>query len=159
MTRRNGRNEGRQLVVVLLCLGLSGCGRSQQAIELDAVRAIIQRDTDLKRHMHDTELRNWAPGYLHEMRSVDLTRCPVDFAEAYQRHLQTWEDVVLYLSQFNGVAGAIYALLFDDLTGKAVAFDAKLAETWREVERISLRHGVQVPAVPAHPFYGSVTQE
>lgn len=163
------------MVLAALSLGLSACSNSEQDTsrqEEQRAQQAMANKTAITSVLHQgaTISANANGDYgrsASAMRTIDLTRCPSDFATAYLDHIHAWEDAAnaqlkseaLKKSEGNAVAGGIVATVTgseatpfsDHLKAENEAnrqlsqASAEIIRTRQVVERIAIGYGAILP--------------
>ena len=85
---------------------------------------------------------------VRNMQNIDLLKCPTEFQDAYLKHCYAWADLVPLVEKYDGFSGSLMAFV-EGLSGQykgdieLARIRKNIADTVYEVERISLRYGVQ----------------
>lgn len=156
-----GFDRGRRSAGCLILLGclvgflgaVIGCSCSVATASVNpqaaAIQQAVDQDADFTLRYGPANnvamLSSWAPNYAGQLRTIDLRGCPSDFAEAYMRHVQLWEEIGNWAPKDPSFLQAMSILLFSNVAGDFAEFEQRLSDSWQEIELIALRHGVQVP--------------
>ena len=97
---------------------------------------------------------NGARQYAEALRQINLAKCPKEFNDAYIRHIQAREKLVLELNDKAGIKGIIKSFI-SGLTGDLAAgarMDEDLKgcrrdalDSWHQVENVARKYGVPLP--------------
>ena len=96
---------------------------------------------------------NGARQYAAALRQIGLAECPNDFVDAYVRHIQAWEKLVLELNDKAGIRGIIRSfvsgLIGDISAGTRMDEDVErcrreVLDSWHQVENIARKYGVNL---------------
>ena len=89
--------------------------------------------------------------YVSAMRQIDLSGCPDDFREAFQRHISAWSEFEGVTHEYGGWSGFFKGFISGFTQGavpnneRADSAQAQrsIRETWEQVLRVAQNHGVR----------------
>jgi hypothetical protein len=89
--------------------------------------------------------------YVAAMRQIDLSGCPDDFREAFQRHTSAWGEFENVARQYGGWSGFFKGFLTgftqgavpNNQSADTAQAQRAIKETWEQVLRVAQNHGVR----------------
>jgi len=89
--------------------------------------------------------------YVTAMRQIDLSGCPDDFRDAFQRHTSAWGEFESVARQYGGWSGFFKGFLTgftqgavpNNQSADTAQAQRAIKETWEQVLRTAQNHGVQ----------------
>jgi hypothetical protein len=161
------------LILAVGAVLVTGCntspsGRIEQVLREDKKVGELMKTLTPEKFTSNEDLegyRNTIRTCVEAQKKINISKCPADFQQAYIAHIRAWEDLAMVISGhprmqtgLSGILTGILRGLNGDLTGGALelegefkawgkevqAAEAKLVQSWRNVEDIAMRHGANL---------------
>lgn len=113
--------------------------------EHQQVNSRIQREgRPLLKSSFYTEYRNSVAEYVEAAENLDETTMPQEFQTAWRAHMQAWRDYAVFLETLKSSEARAE---FSDLSASQAEapFNAEIADTYEEVQRVGRSFGAKVP--------------
>ena len=119
--------------VIGLCLSVISCSNEhhRQAIEsvLEQDKKVFSRKSSIDKSTDIDEILDFCNAVISDLRGIDLSACPDDFATAYSKHRQAWcdrldvyKDIKSYMKRYNSTNATLEGLAIIFL-GKKSTYD------------------------------------
>ena len=129
----------------------SGGIEDQKNQHAEAIKSIFTQDAKLgsiRNHAcEDTSLTATVRQYVADLDALDFSACPADFAVAFQKHRDAWQDALGFFKPFDELRGEMHDL-FEQINQTGEAQKAELTkyvqaitDTWTEVENLARKYG------------------
>jgi hypothetical protein len=83
---------------------------------------------------------NTVSEYVAESRSMDDSRFPRDFQNAWREHMDAWMEYEEFLQ-----ASKNKRMTFEDFNSRTERYNDEISRTWKELLRIGREHGADLP--------------
>lgn len=89
--------------------------------------------------------------YVSAMRQIDLSGCPDDFRDAFQRHISAWSEFEGVTREYGGwsgffkgfISGFTQGAIPNNERADLAQAQRSIKETWEQVMRVAQNHGVR----------------
>lgn len=133
------------LFSTLLCFSCNNKEALSRAMQEVAIQEVFQKDSELgkiRNHASETKPLHIAiEEYVASLNKIDFSKTPLEFEEAFKKHIQAWQDAIPFFAQHSKLRGELHDIFkkihqTSDSDSKQLKIHEKaIWDTWEAIEQ------------------------